>query len=60
MTAQLPLWLVALGVAAAMLSLGMNLGVLAKPDLTTRCAACRRIVRRGRLCPCTRGHEDAS
>ena len=49
MTAQLPSWLLALGLAAAMLSLGMNLGVLARPDLTTRCGACRRIVRRGRV-----------
>lgn len=58
MMAQVPGWLVALGLAAAMLSLGMNIGLLAKPDLTTRCGACRRIVRRGRVCPCARPRGD--
>jgi hypothetical protein len=57
-SAQLPGWLLVLGLAAAMVSLGMNLGVLAKPDLTTRCGACRRIVRRGRMCPCARPNRD--
>ena len=56
MSAEIPAWLVALGFAVAMLVLGMNMGVLAKPALTSRCAACRRLVRRGRVCPCARRH----
>jgi hypothetical protein len=57
-SSSLPAWLVALGFAAAMLSLGVNMGLLAKPNLTTRCGACRRIVRRGQVCPCSRPHRD--
>ena len=56
MSGQLPGWLLALGVAVSMLALGMQLGLLAKPALT-RCAACRRLLRRGRECPCTRPHN---
>jgi hypothetical protein len=48
------LLLLALGFAAAMVSLGMNLGLLSKPRLTSRCGACGRLVRRGRLCECAR------
>jgi hypothetical protein len=55
---QLSAWLIALGFAAAMLSLGMNLGVLAKPNLVSRCGACGRLFRRGRVCPCSRPHAD--
>jgi hypothetical protein len=54
MTNTLGVWLLALGFGAAMLSLGMNLGMLAKPRLWTRCGACGRVVRRGRVCPCSR------
>jgi hypothetical protein len=54
MTDPTALWLLSLGFAAAMLSLGMNLGMLAKPTLWTRCGACGRVVRRGRVCPCSR------
>jgi hypothetical protein len=57
MTSELPAWLVALGFAVSMLALGMQLGLLSKPALTTRCAACGRILRRGRECPCTRPHD---
>jgi hypothetical protein len=56
-TAQLPAWLVALGFAVTMLMLGMRVGLLAKPALTTRCAACGRLRRRGRGCPCTRPRD---
>ena len=56
MTGQLPAWLIALGYAGAMLAVGMQLGLLAKPTLTTRCAACGRLFR-GRECPCTRTHD---
>jgi hypothetical protein len=56
-TAQLPSWLLALGLAAAMLSLGMNLGVFARPYLTTCCGARRRIVRQGRVCRGTDPHR---
>jgi hypothetical protein len=54
MSGQLPGWLVALGFAVSMLALGMQLGLLQKPALTSRCAACGRFFRRGRDCPCTR------
>jgi hypothetical protein len=47
-------WLLALAFGGAMLSLGINLGMLAKPGLWHRCGACGRIVRRGRVCPCSR------
>ena len=56
MSGQIPTWLVTLGFAGAMLVLGMNLGLLAKPALTSRCAACGRLVRRGRVCRCARRH----
>lgn len=58
MTTALTAWLLALGLGAAMVSLGMNLGLLAKPTLTSRCGACRRIVRRGRTCPCAHPDEQ--
>ena len=51
MSGQVPGWLLALGVAVSMLALGMQLGLLAKPTLTTRCAACGRLFRRGRELP---------
>jgi hypothetical protein len=57
MSGQVPGWLVTLGVAVSMVMLGMQLGLLAKPALTTRCAACGRLFRRGRKCPCTRPHD---
>jgi hypothetical protein len=57
MTAELPAWLVALAFGVSMLGLGMQLGLLAKPALRTRCAACGRFFRRGRECPCTRPHD---
>jgi hypothetical protein len=57
MSGQVPGWLLALGVAVSMLALGMQLGLLAKPTLTTRCAACGRLFRRGKDCPCTRPHD---
>ena len=57
MNGQLPAWLVALAFAVSMLGLGMQLGLLAKPALRTRCAACGRMFRRGRECPCTRPND---
>jgi hypothetical protein len=57
-SSSLPAWLVALGFAAVMFSLGVNLGLLARPNVTTRCGACRRIVRRGEVCPCSRPPGD--
>jgi hypothetical protein len=58
MTGHLSAWLVALTFAAVMLSLGMNLGMLAKPTILNRCGACGRLVRRGRVCPCSRPREN--
>jgi hypothetical protein len=53
-TGAYAIWLLALGFGAAMLSLGINLGMLAKPSLWTRCGACGRVTRRSRVCPCSR------
>jgi hypothetical protein len=47
-------WLFGLAVAGAMVSFGMEVGMLARPQLRTRCGACGRLVWRGRVCPCSR------
>ena len=52
--AQYTAWLVALAAAGAMVSFGMELGMLSKPTLRTRCGACGRLVWRGRVCPCSK------
>jgi hypothetical protein len=52
--AQYVAWLVALAVAAAMLSFGMELGMLSRPRPRSRCGACGRLVRRGDVCPCSK------
>jgi len=54
MTAQYTAWLFGLAVAGAMVSFGMELGMLSRPRLRTRCGACGRLVWRGRVCPCSR------
>jgi hypothetical protein len=54
MTAQYLSWVVALGVAGAMVSFGMGTGLLARPKLHTRCGACGRLVRRGQTCDCSK------
>jgi hypothetical protein len=54
MTAQLTVWFIGLAVAGAMVAFGMELGQLARPRLHTRCGACGRLVRRGKVCPCSR------
>jgi hypothetical protein len=54
MLAQYLAWVVALAVAGAMVSFGMGTGLLARPKLHTRCGACRRLVRRGRICDCSK------
>jgi hypothetical protein len=54
MMAQYTGWLVALAAAGAMVSFGMELGMLSRPKLRTRCGACGRLVRRGRVCPCSK------
>jgi hypothetical protein len=54
MTGMLASWLLAVGFGAAMLSLGMNVGLLSKPVLWSRCGACGRLVRRHRICECSR------
>jgi hypothetical protein len=53
MTSAYAIWILSLGFAGAMLSLGINLGMLARPNLWGRCGACGRVVRRGRICPCS-------
>jgi len=57
MMVQYTSWLIGLAVAGAMVSFGMELGMLSRPRLTTRCGACGRLVRRGRVCPCSERDE---
>jgi hypothetical protein len=40
------------GTGVAMLWLGMRLHVLERRQTDRRCPSCRRIVERGRVCPC--------
>ena len=44
MTAQYTAWLFGLAVGGAMVSFGMELGMLSRPRLRTRCGACGRLV----------------
>ena len=48
MTAQYTAWLFGLAVGGAMVSFGMELGMLSRPRLRTRCGACGRLVWRMR------------
>jgi hypothetical protein len=54
MTGQYPSWAIALAASGALIVLGVRLRMLAVPELKTRCAACHRLIWRGRACPCTR------
>jgi hypothetical protein len=54
MTAYYFGWFAAAAAAVTMVCLGMRTRLLARPELRSRCAACGRLVRRGRTCPCTR------
>ncbi|MGH3134498.1 MAG: hypothetical protein ACRDNY_12310 [Gaiellaceae bacterium] len=54
MTAQYASWLAALAASVTMLSLGVRLRMFERPELRTRCAACRKYYWRGRTCPCAR------
>lgn len=42
------------GLAVAMLLLGTKTRMLEPRKTDMRCPSCRRIVRRGRVCPCAR------
>ncbi|HLM32988.1 MAG TPA: hypothetical protein VK285_02885 [Gaiellaceae bacterium] len=42
------------GVGVAMLWLATRLHVLERRQTDMRCPSCRKIVQRGRICPCTR------
>lgn len=42
------------GLGVAMLWLGMRLHVLERRQTEMRCPSCRKIVARGRVCPCAR------
>jgi hypothetical protein len=42
------------GLGVAMLWLGTRLHVLERRQTEMRCPSCRRIVARGRVCPCAR------
>lgn len=53
-TAQYASWLAALAASVTMLSLGVRLRMFERPELRTRCAACRKYYWRGRTCPCAR------
>lgn len=54
MSGQLSTWFPALATSVVMLFLGMRMRVLTPPQIRMRCGACRRLVRRGTICPCTR------
>jgi hypothetical protein len=41
------------GLAVAMLALGTKTRMLELRDRQSRCPSCRRLVRRGTVCPCT-------
>lgn len=43
-----------IAIGVLMLALTVRLKLLRLPDLTSRCGACGRIVRRGTVCPCAR------
>jgi hypothetical protein len=45
-------WVVAGAAAFAMLQIGLSAKVLSLPQVVTRCGACGRFVRRGRVCRC--------
>jgi hypothetical protein len=51
-------WSSLLLVGVAMLALGIRLDLLSLPEIASRCGACRRLVRRGSVCPCSRPRED--
>ena len=59
MTAQFAPLVVTLAIGGVMLALGRELGMLSRPNLPSRCGACGRLVRRGRLCPCARDPEHS-
>jgi hypothetical protein len=40
------------GLAVAMMMLGSRTKMLELRERTTRCPSCRRLVQRGRVCPC--------
>ena len=54
MSAQYTAWFVGLAVSGAMIGLGMELGQVARPRLYHRCGACSRLVRRGKVCRCSK------
>lgn len=54
MSGELSSWLPAVAASAVMLGLGMRMRLLTPPQLRMRCGACRRLVRRGTVCPCAR------
>jgi hypothetical protein len=47
----------AIAIGVTMLALTIRLRLLRLPELTTRCGACRRRVRRGTACPCARARD---
>jgi hypothetical protein len=55
---QLSSWLPAVATSVVMLFLGMRMRLLTPPQLRVRCGACRRLVRRGAICPCARVSAD--
>jgi hypothetical protein len=54
MTAYYASWFAAVAVAAVMLAFAMRVSMLTPPQPKRRCAACGRLVRRGRVCECAR------
>lgn len=54
---QYTAWLAGLAAAGAMVSFGMNVGMLSRPELRTRYGARGRLFWRGRVCPCSKNHR---
>ena len=57
-SAQVAGWFPALAASVVMLFLGIGMRALTLPELEMRCGACRRLVLRGRTCPCARVTRD--
>jgi hypothetical protein len=51
-------WSTMLGVGLVMLLVGVRLNMLSLPEITSRCGACGRLLRRGAVCPCARLDDE--
>ena len=58
MSGSLSAWSTMLSVGLVMLLVGVRLNLLSLPEITTRCGACGRLLRRGSVCPCARREDE--